>query len=463
MNKLTYLLLITSSLISTCVNASRIYGESKDHADFEIPFFTYSDLLTTKTDTVFTLLVNSDGTFDQTFEVDQARVVFAFLGVHKIWFIAEPDKEYNLVFPEYIEKTDAEIFNPYFKPILLMCGMKGLPKDDPNYLINKFDDAYWNYMGENLMDMVKNGKKSGMQAFIDSMSVEYPQCESTFFNDWKDYRFYTLRRIAHARNHSYVINNYFRNKPIAYNNPAYIYLFKDVFKNYFDHFELMKEHEMLKTAINKAKSPKAVAKVLKRVYELDDVQLRELAAIKGMYDAYYGKLYKKKAILITLDSIANFSEYPEHRIIASNMIDKLTHLNVGTMPPDFSYENAEGDIKYISEFKNEYLYVAFYHSSLTPCLEQIEILKDLSIKHKKNFKVLMIVFDSNRSKAIKNLERFNLPFEYVFPTDPEKTKKEWKIRTYPTYYLLGLKGELIFSPAPAPTEHFENYFFSIVE
>ena len=444
------------------VNAAHIHGTAKDYANFELVFFSYSDFLTEKTDTLFTLRIDGDGQFDQQFDLDEIKPVYTLVGIYKIWFIAEPDGDYELVFPDYVEKTKAEIYNPFFQPILLMAGMKGKSKDDLNYMINAFEYDYNAILNTHLLDFISQGKEANIDLYIDTLQREYMWDKSEYFNAWKKFRYATMRRIAYERNHRYTINHYFSKDDVHYQNPAYMNLFLELFANYFDRFLLRPDGKELVAAIDKGKSPYLISKVLSRMFELSDQRFREFVIIKGLQDAYLGENFRPTSVLIALDSIAGYSKYPEHRKIAANVIADLRYMKSGTVPPDFTYLDSEGNSRKLSENRNRYLYIAFYQSELSSCIQEIAVLKELAIKHEGEFDVLFIVFDEDKQKAMNNLARYDLPFDVYFPKDPDVLKAQWEILTFPTYYLVGTDGRLVFSPAPAPTEYFENYFFRYV-
>ncbi|MDA3911945.1 MAG: TlpA disulfide reductase family protein [Bacteroidales bacterium] len=457
------ILLIGAVFTFQSLSATRIHGTVSDYANFELIFYRYSDLITEKTDTLFTLRIDSDGSFDKTFEMADTAPVYTLVGIYKIWFVAEPNGDYDLVFPDYVEKTNAEIYNPFFKPILLMAGMKGQGKTDLNYLINQFDSFYNDYLDSHLLDFLARGRDSGVEFYIDSLKQDFSYHENNYFNAWKKFRFANLRRIAYERNHRFTINQYFRQDEVHYQNPAYMFLFKELFENYFDRFLLRPDGEELLKAVNLAKSPHAISKVLSRMFELDNQALQEYVMIKGLRDAYFGDNFRKQPILITLDSIADFSNFPEHRIAAKNVIESLTHLAKGTLAPDFSFSTIDGKQGMLSELKNRYLYVAFYQTELTTCQQEIGPLIEQAIKHNGDFEVLMVLFDEDKYKAMNQLKHLDIPFEIVFPDNPEQIKKQWNLKTFPTYFLLDTQGKFIFSPAPSPTEQFENYFFRYVK
>ncbi len=457
------ILMILLSAISLQGQESRIHGTNEQYAGKTLEFFVYEDFLSEKTQTLFDAEVDKDGNFSARFDVEKTRPVYCLAGIYKFWFLATPGCDYELMLPDFIEKTEMEEYNPYFQPILLMLGVKSASEKDVNTLVNRFDYKLDGMMQNRMVDYMTERIKSGINSDIDSLRSIFPDSTPAYFASWKKYRFAMLRRLVYERNHRFVINKYMRPDSVLYQNPAYLELFKDVFADYFGHFLLRPDGRELLRAVNEYKSPQKISDVLSRMFELDNMALREYGMIKGLSDAYYRNNYKKKSILICLDSIAGFSNYPEHRIAARNMHDKLTHLAKNTPAPEMQLVNMQGDSLSLSDFKNQYTYLAFFHSELTPCLRQMGPLKSLAKKHEGDFTVLMVLLDEDREQALKNLgDDIPRNLQLAFPANREQIKSDYNIRTYPTYYLIGTDGKLVFSPSPAPTENFENYFFDFV-
>ncbi|MFP4663917.1 MAG: TlpA family protein disulfide reductase [Bacteroidales bacterium] len=466
MKKRNYILIIfmlITVLSAHGQEACRVYGTAEQYAGKTLEFFLYEDFLSEKTQPVFVMEVDNEGQFNTGFEVDQTRPVYCLAGIYKFWFLATPGGNYELMLPDFIEKTKMEEYNPYFQPILLMLGVKAESKKDVNKLVNGFDYSFNSLLDSHMVEYMTQKKQSGIVRHIDSLKQKYPDTIPAYFASWKKYRFAMLRRMVYERNHRFVINKYLQPDSVHYQNTAYIELFKDVFKDYFDHFLLRPDGKELLTAVNDYKSPQKISKFLSRMFELDNPALREYAMIKGLSDAYYRDNYKKNSLLICLDSIAEFSKFPEHRIAAKNMHTKLTHLGKGTPAPEMRLTDPQGDSIRLEDFTNHYTYLAFFHTELTPCRKQIGPLHDMASKHEGDFKVLLVLMDEDREMALKNIDAYrHKNMRIAFPAKREKVKEIYELTTYPLYYLIGTDGKLIFSPSPAPTENFENYFFDFV-
>ncbi len=457
------MVLLTCNIFMLQAKTSEIFGEASDYAGKTLEFIVYEDFITEKTSPVFSLEIKEDGTFKQDFEINQTRPVFCLTGIYKLWFVVVPGERYELILPDYIEKTKAEKYNPYFKPLLLMAGIRTNNKPDINNLINRFEYAYDTLMNKNIEAYMTKQKESSLEQDIKTLNQNFPQDHPSYFSVWKKFRYAMMRRLAWERNHRFVINKYFRQDSVYYQNPAYMELFNDIFKDYFDHFALRSDGEELTHAINASRSPEKISKVLSRMFELDNMPLREYVIIKGLNDAYTRDTYKKEGIMTCLDSIARFSKWDEHRLAASNVIEKFKHLAVGTPAPASKLISPGGKEISLHDFQGQYLYVAFYHTELIPCQKQIGPLSNVAKKHNKDLKVLLVVMDENPETAIKHLSSdIKSLASIAIPENRETIKKRWEIVSYPTYYLLDKQSKFLFSPSPSPTENFENYFLDFV-
>jgi thiol-disulfide isomerase/thioredoxin len=455
--------LLVSNLCFLHAATTEIHGKATDYAGKTLEFFVYEDFITEKTSPAFSLEIKEDGTFRQEFDISKTRPVFCLTGIYKLWFIAVPGETYELMLPDYIKKTKAEKYNPYFKSLLLMAGIKTNDKPDINNLVNQFEYAYDTLMNKNIEAYMTKQKASSLEQDIETLKQAYSQTKPVYFAAWKKFRFAMMRRLAWERNHRFVINKYFRQDSMHYQNPAYIELFNDIFKDYFDHFALRPDGEELIHAINISRSPEKISQVLSRMFELDNMALREYVIIKGLNDAYTRNTYKKESILTCLDSIAQFSKWNEHRMAASNVIEKFKHLAVGTPAPSPVLFSLKGDSISIRDFKDQYLYIAFFHTELIPCQKQIGLLTKMAKDHSNDLKVLLIIMDEDTDTALKNLSSgTKATVSIAIPENREEIKEIWEIASYPTYYLLDKESRLLFSPSPAPTENFENYFLDFV-
>ena len=219
------------------VQATHVYGTAKEYANSELIFYRYQDRITYIKEEVFRLKMDDEGKFEADFGVDMITYIFAEFGIYYVYFYAEPNGNYELILPEYIDKTEGDLFNPYFQPTEMQLGIKGMKNTDLNYLIMDFDYYYNRYYDLKMEELYINGLKSDVDTFINNINARYKKYDNPYFQQYRRYRMAALKNMATKNEYeSALVYSYYSNKEILYDNPAYMDLFNSIYHNYFDNY-----------------------------------------------------------------------------------------------------------------------------------------------------------------------------------------------------------------------------------
>ena len=144
MNRLRVVFLFSVFLVQPFLTFSQVTlkGNAPTHKGDELVFYTYSDLITQAEEKLESCTVKENGDFQCKLNIDETTFVFSYLGIYRIYLFAEPGKTYEIVLPEKEEKTEPQRLNPFFRQVEVHVGIKGIKKDDLNYLVNAFDLAF---------------------------------------------------------------------------------------------------------------------------------------------------------------------------------------------------------------------------------------------------------------------------------------------------------------------------------
>jgi hypothetical protein len=74
-----------------------------------------------------------------------------------------------------------------------------------------------------------------------------------------------------------------------------------------------------------------------------------------------------------------------------------------------------------------------------------------------------MVVDGDREYLRALVKRNGYEWRFIVVDRESVLLDEYRILTYPTYYLVGRQGELIMSPAPAPSENIDRYLMEFLE
>ena len=88
-----------------------------------------------------------------------------------------------------------------------------------------------------------------------------------------------------------------------------------------------------------------------------------------------------------------------------------------------------------------------------------DLLKNLNNKYKDRFLIVTIATDENREQMSNFITKSEYNWLFLHYGNQPDILKQYDIRAYPTYFLIGPDGKLIYSPAASPGENFELYLF----
>lgn len=473
-------------------------GNIPEYAGETITFLTFSDQIAFTEKVLCNAIVNEDGSFSCSFETNETIYVFTHIGIYDAFFYAESGKEYQLLFPERKDKTIGDKLNPYFKPVQYHLGIENSDKYELNYQIAFFDEIYLSIVNqgfdvtyEKFMEQRSGNNKAQVDSvlpdgtytkIIENTTYTIPDnlkqidfekeiskidsffayVDNKFFHDYKTYQLASFRYLANQEKSKSISDNYFLNQDILYHNPAYMGLFNQVYKDYFNYFGRTEEGKKIFSDISFLKSITALKNTLGQDSVLTNNQLKELVILKCLYDEFYDDKLSRSAMLTVLDSLILQTGYPEHQLIGENIRHKVTKLMVGFEPPAFELLDQQGNLVSLQSFQGKYVYLSFCASYSYGCIKEFEMLRTLYQNHKNHFEIVVICMDDSLEQMKSFVERKGYPFKFLFYGNQPDIFKEYDIRAFPTYYFIDKNGKLVLSPAPSPDQNAEFSIFKIM-
>ncbi len=444
--------------------ATRVFGTAKEYAGSELKFYRYQERITYMKEEVFRLKVDEDGNFEANFGIDQITYIFAEFGVYYVYFYAEPDGNYELVLPEYVEKTEGDLLNSYFEPTEMQLGIKNMKNTDINYLIMDFDYYYNRYYDLRLEELYANGLKTDVDTFINNINEKYKKYDNPYFQQYRRYRIAALKNMATKQEYeSALVYSYFSNKEILYDNPAYMDLFNSIYHNYFDNYLVSAGGADLYRVITYGHSISLLHRLIGSNPKHKKKQFRELVMLKGLNDAFANDNLQWLPLLLTLDSLYITTEYPIHQQIAQNIADNSLTMAKGTVALPFELPDSMGNMMSLADFRGKYLYLQFANTQSYSSAAEFDVLKRIYDRYKGLCLFVTILTDTDKAKAQKFISDKSLNWTFLFAEVNDKVLSDYKVKAFPTYYLIDPYGMLALSPAPSPAENFEKYLFKIIE
>jgi peroxiredoxin len=436
-----------------------ISGNAPSYAGLDLIFCTPADYISYTEKELSRCKISSSGDFRLEIPINETLQVFAYLGVFKAVLLIEPHQEYHIVLPEKMEKSPEEILNPFFEPVEIHLGLENFREDELNTLIMMFNDSYIPYYEKHVNDIYIKSQPGRIDEDIEQIEKSFRKYSDPFFKAYRLYSYGELKLLANQQKVRSLSQEYFTGKPVLYFHPAYMKLFDQVYEKYFTFFARSDAGKKIYNDINRLNSFTALLQTLSADSNINNDTLRELVILKSIYDEFYGMEFSRNGLLTLLDSLILTSRIPIHKEIGYNIRHKITRLQPGYDPPLFELYDADSNLVRLSDLKGKYVYINFCTSSSYTCINEFELLNGIYQRHHQRLTIITISTDPHEStfNQFKSNNNYNWIFLY-YGHQPDVIK-EYDIRAYPTYFLIGPDGKLIYSPAPSPSENFEIKLF----
>ncbi|MBL7966848.1 MAG: redoxin domain-containing protein [Prolixibacteraceae bacterium] len=445
LNFLFHLLFLSIFFQGTHVFASnvKLSGKAPEYALNTIVIGKYHDIISEEIVSLGTIKFNSEGTFSLEFDLNETSFCFAGFDGYLGMIYLEPGKSYELLFPPKRNLTESQKRNPFVKPDPVWFGIAQPDKNELNFLIQQFEQAYAKYENKYFNQIFLNRNKSLVDTVKNILDKEFGKTESTIFESHKFYRKANLEYALNQGKSAEFIEKYFRNEKPSYQLAAYTTLFNQFFLNYFSLLSSQPTYPGIKKLIDSG-----------FLQQLDDYFQKQLhfnkelshwALLKAIKEAYYSNQFSKTALLKMLDQTSSLGWSAYEQKTAQLIRTKLTYLSSGTNPPILTLKNLSGQKINISDFKNSYVYLHFTDPKNTICQQHLETLKTTASRYKDKLTIINIIPQNSKFANEKN-------WAGIFATTESSLEETYKVKTFPTSFLIGKDGKLLLSPAPNPID-----------
>ena len=438
-----------------------IWGKNKTYKNVPINVYTCSDYITEKETLIGSDTTDEEGNFSIDLNINTTCEIIVDLESYRGLIYMTPGVTYKIKIPDYKPLNKGNRLNPFFKPADFELGILNPQKDDINLLIDQFDDIYNEYLGENYYNIFKKPIQSQIDSVLYNIEKLFDTVPNAFFATYRNYKYAWIKYVSYMRDSRYIIREYFNDKPIAYFNPAYMDLFNQIFSNYITYYMNTREGERIYSDIIFAKSPTYAKQTFANNLALLNDTLQEFVLLKSLYDAFYDPEYPLASLQVTLDSIGLMTKVPYHKQLVSDIQKKVMLARSGTKAPAFALYDKDSVLRKTSDYLSNYVYLNFFSIDSYACQNDLELLKNLYEKHKDYFKVISISIDDNFDRVKKYFDDHGYKWILLSYKNQPGIVNQYKVKAFPTYFLIDTDGTLKMSPAASPAENFEYRFFEM--
>lgn len=453
------------------VNAAtaKITGRAVDYAGDSIVFFSYTNMITFGEEKVASCVAGDSGVFECTLSLEEPSLIFSHLGIYNCYMYAEPGMIYEIRLPQKRPKSIADEANQFFEETSVHLSLKvtgttggeAVPGQDEelNFLIHAFNDYFYPYYYKFAVNAYSDRiDQKELKDAVENLQSPFRDIRSPFFLDYMAYRIGLLNHYGNQVSSQRIMEDLFLDKPVMYQNPAYMELFNEIFNGFFDQFNEQHPRRNLPVTLNRDRDYAGLNEILVRDAALRNDSLRELILLKEFYDGFYDQKNIRSSMLQLLDSLQVNTSIDIHRKMVREIMLEITRLLPGYAPPDFALYDQDSTLVHLSDFQGEYLYLMFCNSFSYYCIKEYEYLKILQQRLPGQVRILTILVDDSFQSMQELLTNNPYPWSFLHFSNEPQVIDDYDIQTYPSYFLIGPEGKLILSPAPSPAENFEATF-----
>lgn len=451
-------------LISTFIHAQNtsITGTASDAAGKIIRLKTWSDQISYRDTTLTISQIDSSGQFKLQFNLATTIPAWLSIGLSKAELYLEPGHAYQIKFHPVKRPSNYPNFNPYLLPQNLEFTLADSDSSGLNSLIGKADSLLDDFLQKNLNPINPKRNKSNVEPFLEELSNHFQSINNKFFTEYIKYNAVTIREIFGLMGKAEIARKYIRNSPVLYNHPAYMNFFNDFFQEYLLSQSQNISLSDLDYTINNLQSLPTLMDSLGKDSLLQNETLREFVLLKNIRSLYQSDNFNKKAVLKILTDMENTSKFPEHQLVARNLIFELQRFETGQPAPDFRLNDMKNKPFSLDDFRGKYVYLSFYTSWCRPCTEELDTLQKMAAKINDSICFVTISEDNSIEILSDFLKKKTWNWTFLFDDTQGELPEKYGINSFPLYILIDPEGNFLQFPAPAPGEKLEKTFNQIL-
>jgi peroxiredoxin len=460
----TLLIVLFTQSVFAQSGSVTLKGKAVQYAGLELTIQYVSNFITGETEKPGVMKVDDNGSFNVSLDIDEVTLAFMDMGTVRGYLFLEPGTTYEVVMPPYTPQKESDILNPYFKREELVLGIANKEAQKLNRKITEFDDEFNYLFTKNAYRLLGgSGLKTTREITAQLDSIFPSDDTSGFFYEYKKYRFAKLYILSLRRQKARVINDFFSNSPVLYNNPAYTESFLLMFKNFLDAYLSQKRGEELRQVFIKGAPFDTLSLILGNDTLYRNREFREVVLLKGLFDAFYSGKFNKDKINGLIKQAGEKGASEKVRKMAAGIYKKVNHLRIGSKAPALKVYTLKGKERSLSSYKGRFVYLNFANIENHSCRKDFQLLDALSKRMKRELTVVTVVTNNDPEKITEYIKKNKYQWDFLYSPDIMDVLAEYDITGLPVYFLIDPDGNLSLSPAPSPEENFTARFYEALK
>lgn len=440
--KLSLLFVFFQSIMVHGQSLVTIVGEAPFASNEEIRLLVFEDLLNNVPTTVASSKIDKNGTFKLQYKTNQIQLVQLAIRTTKAEMFIVPNQTYDLNI-----STDTVLFNmlnPERYGGFLQITNNKIDTNDLNYKINRFSHFFGRAMDYYGFRITYDHDRAAYDTITDLLHNKF-NIQYDPLNFYTSYLYYTcglLDRICMSKERDLFYQNYFNNDYILYNNPAYMMLFAENYRDYLYNSPHISK-ALLSRTINDDPDYFTLFNETGKDPMLTNERLRELVLIYNLIGFQNNEEFDRGNVVKLLQHIKKNSHFPEHIIYIDNALKGNT--SEGKLTKDLVFKNSKGDKVTLKSLGEENIFIHFFQSDCIDCIREMMILQELNKRYGDKIRFVSVNLDPD----VEHFKKFCRQYENMFDWSMLYFNHQYDwvmnngVETLPDYLILSPNGKVI--------------------
>lgn len=446
-----FLFILTFAILSLNVSAkiSTISGRAPSYSGSKLELRSYVDQISNVERVMASAEVDSLGNFSFVVDLSSTMQLFIAEELFRGFLFVEPGKNYEIRLPQKEHRTLSQKLDPYFSPVEILLEIVGLEQTDLNAQLMQFEDAFDFYT----LKHIRYGTKlDSIRASIDQMKEIFPDLyENAYSARFMEYRFLMLQNMSAESRQDTLIHQLNR-LGVEQHNPAFWDLFNSLFADFIKQSSGDREAYLTFQRVVEEGNVKIYFLTIARRYGITDPVLKELVAIKWMYDLLNQHEFDQFKVYDFMQKIgAGISDLQNRESLTFALNNSQGNL-IGMQVPDFKATNASGKSCNLKDYFGKFVYLNFCNSMLNQTQKDLEVMLRFKNDYKGDLEIINIGLYDEPEQMKKLSHRFGDKMEFWSVENPDELKKLFNIKSIPSYFLVDKDGNFLMTKGAEPND-----------
>lgn len=443
-----------------------VQGTAANAAGKHIELRCYDDMLSQSEVLLDEAEVDSAGNFRLGSYLNYPRLVFLEVENYSQSFYAEPGRRYEVYLPEFDWEQDERI-NVFLAPVALPVRFLNLPADELNLRIMRFGEVVDSFIDSNRVHF--DYKFHPDRRYFDTLEMTVRRQLGTkavraegpdFFGRYCEYTLAQMRMAMFPGSRSKLFTRYIAEQPVLYHDECYMRLLLALCEEYVSQGTRRLPLGRL-TAWVEAGDLERYLDSLGVEPMLRDEQVREVAALQALKESYYDPRYSREGVRRMVRRLGEQSKFPEHRRMASRLLDLFSRQEREQEAPRFVLPDVERELVDLDSLRGKWVYLSFVRVNDPNSLREIETMaffRDSIYEHYPDVEFVSVSCDREFQKMyhfLRNNKRgARYDWTWLHFDGNYRLLERYGVVSYPTFILIDPEGRQYYTVTPAPGSGF---------